>query len=127
MIILSFHLIFLVFVNSFVYRLRHHAANFFILKDASIASAFFKVGDRVQVCADVFHRDSIGAIFNSRNLIGRISEVWEKCDVDPHCCCAELAFDAPIKVAFESKEIEHKFGEKVWSTFYSVTEIQKVA
>lgn len=49
----------------------------------------FRVGDRVQVLGS--------------QRVGRVSSVWEKCDVDPHCCCAELAWDAPIGVQLDAR------------------------
>jgi hypothetical protein len=62
-----------------------------------------------------------------------VNDVWEKCEVDPHCCCAELAFDAPITVSFNVTMIScNEYGAVgnstvVWSTQYAVDEIEKLA
>jgi hypothetical protein len=51
--------------------------------------------------------------------------VWEKCVVDPHCCCAELAFDAPIEVRFEGNEYDEQ--QDSWTAFFAVDEIECVS
>jgi hypothetical protein len=48
------------------------------------ASYWFSVGDSVQVVEDVYKFQT-----NLRGKHGTVIEVWEKCDVDPTCCCAE--------------------------------------
>ena len=62
---------------------KHKRAPQLTMKDRS-AVTYFKVGDMVKVTEDVYK--------NKQNLIGyqgKVTETWEKCDVDPTCCCAE--------------------------------------
>eukprot|EP00578_Thalassiosira_sp_NH16_P010765 CAMPEP_0181120222 /NCGR_PEP_ID=MMETSP1071-20121207/24037_1 /TAXON_ID=35127 /ORGANISM="Thalassiosira sp., Strain NH16" /LENGTH=223 /DNA_ID=CAMNT_0023204855 /DNA_START=88 /DNA_END=756 /DNA_ORIENTATION=- len=51
--------------------------------DRSCATRF-QVGDIVTVTEDVMKAGE-----NLRGLSGTVIETWEKCDVDPTCCCAE--------------------------------------
>jgi hypothetical protein len=53
------------------------------MRDAS-ASYWFKVGDAVRVVDDVCKASK-----TLRDGFGVVVETWEKCDVDPTCCCAE--------------------------------------
>lgn len=69
------------------------------MRDAS-ASYWFRVGDRVRVVDDV---PKAGA--NLRHRIGTVVETWEKCDVDPTCCCAEQV-DAGMAVRVEFRGTE---------------------
>ena len=55
-----------------------------VMKDQSSANVF-TVGDTITVVEDVIKGGS-----NLRGRIGKVVEVWEKCDVDPTCCCAEF-------------------------------------
>lgn len=74
--------------------------------DSSTASVFIRSGDRVRVAVDVWHRPSGSDVnrFSSRGFVGTVTDVWEKCEEDPHCCCAELAFDAPYEVSFKAED-----------------------
>lgn len=72
---------------------RHHRSSLY-MRDTSM-SYWFTVGDQVQVTKDVFMTttnqndgDNRNRI-NLRHRIGIVLETWEKCDVDPTCCCAE--------------------------------------
>jgi len=66
------------------------------MRDRSVVTAF-QEGDSVQVSKDVFTRGG-----NAAGLVGRVETVWEKCMVDPTCCCAELSMEeAGVKVVFE--------------------------
>lgn len=54
------------------------------MRDASMVTDV-AVGDRVRV--------KQGVVLDGRDwggLEGTVAYVWEKCEVDPHCCCAEL-------------------------------------
>jgi hypothetical protein len=53
------------------------------MRDTS-ASYWFRPGDAVRVCAPVSK-----ASVNLQGRVGVVLETWEKCDVDPTCCCAE--------------------------------------
>jgi hypothetical protein len=64
------------------------------------ASYWFSPGDRVEVMEDVSK-----AGFNLKGRTGIVVEAWEKCDVDPTCCCAEqVETDLAIRVKFQGTE-----------------------
>jgi hypothetical protein len=68
----------------------------FEMRDSSVAY-WFSVGDAVLVVEDV-----IKAKKNLRGWNGRVVETWEKCDVDPTCCCAEqVDTGMAVRVKFE--------------------------
>lgn len=94
------------------------------MRDASTASIFFSVGDKVQVVKEVLHRPNSLPAFSSMGLQGIVCDVWEKCEVDPHCCCAELAFDAPVQVRFNGNEYDPLLDN--WKAHFSLDEIQLV-
>lgn len=70
------------------------------MRDGSTAAVFFNVGDRVKIIRDVPVTNDQGLRLSTLGMEGVISEIWEKCEVDPHCCCAEQSFDAPFRVDF---------------------------
>lgn len=80
------------------------------MRDGSTASVFFKIGDVVRVSKDVFITDNSGVRLSTRGMTGTITDVWEKCAVDPHCCCAEQAFDAPFRIDFPSNSSSALYG-----------------
>jgi hypothetical protein len=58
-----------------------------VMRDKS-ASYWFQAGDTVRVVENVYmgggkHRE------NLRGRVGTVLQTWEKCNVDPTCCCAE--------------------------------------
>ena len=67
-----------------------------VLHDRS-ATTWFRVGDTVVVVEDVF----LGNGQNIRGKQGKVLETWEKCEVDPTCCCAEqVDTDMAVRVQF---------------------------
>lgn len=94
------------------------------MRDASTASIFFKIGDKVQVIRDVLHRPNSLPEFSSMGFQGVVCDVWEKCEVDPHCCCAELAFDAPVQVRFIGNNYDPLVDS--WNAHFSLDEIELV-
>ena len=48
------------------------------------SATLFQVGDTVTVVEDVMKAGK-----NLKGLSGTVIETWEKCEVDPTCCCAE--------------------------------------
>ena len=94
------------------------------MRDGSTASNYFSVGARVRVVKPVTHRPPAlpSRSFSSFGKVGTVIGVWEKCEVDPHCCCAELAFDAPIEVRFD--DYDYNPAECSWTAFYAVDEIE---
>lgn len=66
------------------------------MKDASSAY-WFNVGDRVSVISSVL---KAGVELQGRE--GVVIQTWEKCDVDPTCCCAEFVDDSfAVTVRFD--------------------------
>lgn len=60
----------------------------------------FKVGDEVTVVEDVMKAGK-----NLRGRSGEVIDTWEKCDVDPTCCCAEWVDDGlSVHVRFVAEE-----------------------
>jgi len=79
------------------YALLKYYSRKFVHFDGSTAAGFLNIGDEVRVLHDVFHLSITGYKFSSKGMTGIIDDIWVKCEVDPHCCCAELAFDAPVR------------------------------
>ena len=81
------------------------------MRDRS-SSYWFSPGDRVEVMEEV-----IKAGCNLKGRVGIVAESWEKCDVDPTCCCAEqVERDLAVRVKFpgtewnENEEGSFEFG-----------------
>ena len=55
------------------------------MRDSSSVT-WLKNNDRVVVTESVLSRGE-----DLKGRTGTVTMVWEKCEVDPHCCCAELA------------------------------------
>lgn len=65
------------------------------MRDSSSVT-WFQVGDRVRV-----NQGIVAKGMSLKGRVGVVSDAWEKCEVDPHCCCAELAEeDAAVTVSF---------------------------
>lgn len=54
------------------------------MKDLS-SSYWFKLNDKVRVTSSVMK-----AGVDLKGRVGIVTQTWEKCDVDPTCCCAEF-------------------------------------
>ena len=56
-----------------------------VMRDKS-ACYWFAINDRVRVVEDVYinHQKT-----NLKHRVGTVIQTWEKCDIDPTCCCAE--------------------------------------
>ena len=71
------------------------------MRDRS-ASYWFTKGDKVKVTEDVFMTNNQQKT-NLRNKEGIVVETWEKCNVDPTCCCAEqVDTNYAVRVLFNS-------------------------
>jgi hypothetical protein len=87
------------------------------MRDSSVAY-WFSVGDSVQVVKDVFKAEK-----NLRGLRGKVVQTWEKCDVDPTCCCAEqVDTGMAVRVAFEPQG-EH--NEEPFFHYFAESELIK--
>ena len=96
-----------------------------MMRDGSTAAVYFQLGDTVRVVTDVLHRPNHRPAFSSKNLVGTVAGLWEKCEVDPHCCCAEQAFDAPVEVLFEN-ELYYGAENRRWTGHFATDELEKV-
>mmetsp|Transcript_15812 Transcript_15812/g.19278 ORF Transcript_15812/g.19278 Transcript_15812/m.19278 type:complete len:232 (-) Transcript_15812:335-1030(-) len=66
------------------------------MRDLSSANVF-QIGEKVKVVSSV-----IKAGFDLNGRMGEVIETWEKCDVDPTCCCAEFVDENfAVTVKFE--------------------------
>ena len=63
---------------------------------------WFAVGDCVKVNDDV-----IKAGINLKDRVGTVIETWEKCEVDPTCCCAEQV-DTGMAVRVRFEDVDSK-------------------
>lgn len=71
------------------------------MRDMSSAN-IFKIGDKVKVVSSV-----LKAGVELKGKIGTVQETWEKCEVDPTCCCAEFVdenFAVNVKFIDENAE-----------------------
>jgi hypothetical protein len=97
------------------------------MKDAS-SSYWFSAGDYVEV---ISHVTKSGIDLKGRR--GRVVETWEKCDVDPTCCCAEFVDDNfAVLVKFQGSidlNPEDENGEDMLDSFthhFHEDELRKV-
>eukprot|EP00980_Cylindrotheca_fusiformis_P003167 scaffold721_cov131-Cylindrotheca_fusiformis.AAC.57 len=91
------------------------------MRDAS-ASYWFSVGDSVKVVEDV---DKSGV--NLRQRVGKVVETWEKCDVDPTCCCAEqVDTDMAVRVEFPGTEEDEMSSGTSFYHYFAEGELLKV-
>lgn len=95
--------------------------NSILMRDGSTASVFFAIGDKVRIIKDVWHHPKSLPSFTSIKMIGTVCDIWEKCEVDPHCCCAELAFDAPVQVRFAGSQYDADTDN--WTAHFALDEI----
>ena len=66
------------------------------------ASYWFTAGQTVQVIDNITKAGQ-----NLRGRVGVVQETWEKCDVDPTCCCAEqVESDLAVRVLFQGTEAD---------------------
>lgn len=73
------------------------------------SATLFQVGDTVQVNDDVLKAGK-----NLKGLKGTVIETWEKCDVDPTCCCAEWVDEGlSVHVRFEVEVVQNQNPSQV--------------
>lgn len=99
--------------------------NTMMMRDRS-GSFVFKNGDTVKVVEDVYYRIPVTSPplpkspTTETNLVhftGTVIDTWEKCEVDPHCCCAELtdpnlAVRVEFKIDNDAATFRHYFAEE---------------
>lgn len=91
------------------------------MRDVS-ASYWFSVGDSVKVVDDVTK-----AGINLRHRVGKVVETWEKCDVDPTCCCAEqVDTGMAVRVEFSGTEEDETASATSFYHYFAEDELLKV-
>ena len=91
------------------------------MRDAS-ASYWFSVGDRVKVLEPV---QKAGISLEDRT--GVVVETWEKCDVDPTCCCAEqVERDMAVRVEFMGTEADESAPDCSFQFHFAEDELEKL-
>ena len=103
-------------------QLRRESRSSIIMKDSSTASVYFSIGNKVRIVKDVFHTPHNMTSFSSLGMEGVICSVWDKCEVDPFCCCAELAYDAPIEVKFAGSRYDP--SKESWNAHFALDELE---
>ena len=84
-------------------RKKHQAQ--LTMRDRSAVS-YFKVGDTVLVIEDVYKNKNL----NLNGYKGIVKETWEKCQVDPTCCCAEqVDLGMAVTVVFDDENKNDSF------------------
>lgn len=92
------------------------------MRDRS-ASYWFQAGDSVRVVAD----DVEKAGFNLHNRVGSVAATWEKCDVDPTCCCAEqVDINMAVRVEFQGTEADPNAAGTSFLHYFAEAELLKV-
>lgn len=75
-------------------------------------------GEEVRVCRDV----SAKGIPNALGMTGTVTDVWTGCEVDPACCCNELA-TAPITVSLRP---EGAAADADWLAYFAEDELEVI-
>ncbi|KAG7339385.1 hypothetical protein IV203_006495 [Nitzschia inconspicua] len=100
------------------------------MRDRS-SSYWFQVGDTVRVVSSDVTKDGI----NLFRRVGTVMETWEKCDVDPTCCCAEqVDLNMAVRVEFEGTLFQDHEPTTTTTTtssssfnhYFSESELEKV-
>jgi hypothetical protein len=97
------------------------------MRDTS-ASYWFHPGDAVRVCAPVSK-----ASVNLKGRVGVVVETWEKCDVDPTCCCAEqvergmaVRVEFPGGLACDDNDTSPSESSSSFTHYFAEDELVKV-
>lgn len=92
------------------------------MRDKS-SSYWFTIGDTVKVIAE----DVVKAGVNLQGRTGIVKETWEKCDVDPTCCCAEQVDEnMAVRVEFKSVVDDPLVAQMSFTHYFAEEELQKV-
>lgn len=92
------------------------------MRDTS-ASYWFQAGDAVRVSSDQVCK----AGTNLHGRIGVVRETWEKCDVDPTCCCAEqVDRHMAVRVEFDGSEDDAASPGCSFTHYFAEDELVKV-
>ena len=87
-------------------------------------ATLFRVGDAVTVVHGVAKTG-----LNLRRRTDTVISTWEKCDVDPTCCCAEFIDEGfALRVRFAARPEEARaFGKRTFAHYFAEAELQIVA
>ena len=101
--------------------IRRRTRSIITMRDHS-SSYWFSPGDNVEVIEDVFK-----AGYNLRGRVGVVTQSWEKCDVDPTCCCAEqVERDLAVFIRFLGTE-SNSNEQGSFEFGFNESEIQKIS
>ena len=103
-------------------QLRRQSRSHITMNDSSTASVYFQIGNKVRIVKDVIHTPTNMTSFSSYGMQGVVCNVWDKCEVDPFCCCAELAYDAPIEVRFAGSRYDP--NKDSWNAHFALDELE---
>lgn len=126
LILSSVFIYYISYSNTLTNKFVHQRRTILLMKDSSTASTYMTVGSRVRVCKDVWHNPVHSMRFNANGLVGTVTSIWDKCEVDPHCCCAELAHEAPIEVSFAADPSNGAMGmthSNLWKAQFALDEL----
>ena len=91
------------------------------------SATLFEVGDTVTVIDDIMKGNR-----NLNGMSGQVTFTWEKCDVDPTCCCAEwvdegLSVHVKFNVDDENnkEEGESLFANDTFIHYFAESELVK--
>ena len=86
------------------------------------SATVFQIGDTVTVIEDVMKAGK-----SLRGRSGEVIETWEKCDVDPTCCCAEWVDDGlSVHVRFSADEDSNTlFANDTFIHYFAESELVK--
>lgn len=71
--------------------------------------------------------DITKASYSLKGRTGIVIEAWEKCDVDPTCCCAEqVDQDLAIRVEFQGTEADPKEPNASFQFHFNEDELEIV-
>ena len=90
-----------------------------VMRDGSSVTTL-AVGDRVRVLAPVARRGA-----SMLGLEGVVRETWEKCEVDPTCCCAELTEDGNLAVTVRLANASSA-DEPEFDAYFAEDELQRL-
>lgn len=116
------------FINNLPSRqgLSRNKGPILIMRDKS-SSYWFHVGDTVRVVSDNVYKAGV----NLQGRVGIVKETWEKCDVDPTCCCAEQVDEnMAVRVEFDGMKDDDPLVAGTTNTFthyFAEEELVKVA
>mmetsp|Transcript_24675 Transcript_24675/g.52607 ORF Transcript_24675/g.52607 Transcript_24675/m.52607 type:complete len:223 (+) Transcript_24675:85-753(+) len=87
------------------------------------SATLFLIGDTVKVVEDVMKAGK-----NLKGRTGTVIETWEKCEVDPTCCCAEWVdegLSVHVKFDVNGEDENVLFGNDTFVHYFAESELQE--